>query len=161
LVNIGKKVNRDREKILSKTDIKANNILKAVETYEAENSDLSMRRAAALFHCSPASISNYINARKDVQYLLDLAVEYQKFISIEKTALKDHIHNCFQSELSLIPKLFREYANKLYRTKRDDKKIRKNWYLEFYERYINVESTYARLMAKKRISNKNTDNYIV
>jgi hypothetical protein len=64
---MGKKVNRDREKILSKADIKANNILKAVEAYEAEDSDLSMRRAAALFYYFPASISNHINARKDVQ----------------------------------------------------------------------------------------------
>jgi hypothetical protein len=92
---MGKKVNRDREKILSKIDIKANNILKAVEIYEAEDSDFSMRRAAALFYCSSASISNYINARKDVQYLLDLIVEYQKFTSIEETALKDHIYNYF------------------------------------------------------------------
>ena len=37
---MGKKVNRDREKVLSKTDIKANNILKAVEAYEAKDSNL-------------------------------------------------------------------------------------------------------------------------
>jgi hypothetical protein len=49
---MGKKINRDRERILSKADIKANNILKAVKTYEAEDSDLSIRRAAALFHYS-------------------------------------------------------------------------------------------------------------
>jgi hypothetical protein len=73
---MGKKVNRDREKILSKADIKANNILKAVKAYEAEDSNLIMRRAAALFHYSPALISNHINARKDVQYLPDLAVKY-------------------------------------------------------------------------------------
>jgi hypothetical protein len=95
LLKIGKKVNRDREKILSKADIKANNILKAVEAYEAENSNLIMRRVAALFHCFPASISNHINARKDVQYLSDLAVKYQKLIPIEEVALKDHIHDYF------------------------------------------------------------------
>jgi hypothetical protein len=92
---MGKKVNRDREKILSKTDIKANNILKAVEAYEAEDSDLLMRRAVALFYYSSASISNHINARKDVQYLPDLAVKYQKLILIEKTVLKDYIYNYF------------------------------------------------------------------
>jgi hypothetical protein len=92
---MGKKVNRDREKILSKADIKANNIFKAVEAYETEDSDLSMRRAAALFHYSPASISNHINAKKDVQYLPDLVIKYQKLISIEEIALKDHIHNYF------------------------------------------------------------------
>ena len=90
---MGKKVNRDREKILSKADIKVNNILKAVEAYE--DSDLLMQCVVVLFHCSPASISNYINARKDVQYLPDLAVEYQKLISIEEAALKDHIYDCF------------------------------------------------------------------
>jgi predicted transcriptional regulator len=126
LLKIGKKVNRDREKILSKTDIKTNNILKAVKAYETENSDLSIRRAATLFHYSSASISNYINARKDVQYLSDLAIKYQKFTPIEEAALKDHIHNFFQSELSLSPKLFRKYANKLCRAKRDFEKIRKN-----------------------------------
>jgi hypothetical protein len=89
---MGKKVNRDREKILSKADIKANNILKAVEAYEAEDSDLLMRRAAALFYYFPALISNHINARKDVQYLPDLTVKHQKLTSIEEAALKDHIH---------------------------------------------------------------------
>jgi hypothetical protein len=157
---MGKKVNRDREKILSKADIKANNIFKTVEAYEAEDSDLSIRRAAALFHYSFASISNHINARKDVQYLSDLTVEYQKFTPIEETALKNYIHNYFQSEFSLSPKLLREYANKLYKAKGDFEKIGKNWHLEFYERYINIESTYTRSIAKKRIANKNTDNYI-
>ena len=157
---MSKKVNRDREKILSKADIKANNILKAVEAYEAEDSDLSMRRAAALFHCSSASISNHINARKDVQYMPDLAVEYQKLTPIEETALKDHIHDCFQSGLSLTPKLLREYANELCRTKGDDKEVGKNWHLGFYERHTSVKSKYARSMTKERVSNEDADNYI-
>jgi hypothetical protein len=105
---MGKKVNRDREKVLSKADIKANNILKAVKAYEAEDSDLSMRRAATLFHCSTTSISNHIKKRNDVQYLPDLAVKHQKLTPIEEAALKDHIHDCFQSGLSLTPKLLRE-----------------------------------------------------
>ena len=92
---MGKKVNRDLEKILSKADIKVNNILKAVEAYETKDSDLLMWRAATLFHCSPASISNYINARKDVQYLPDLIVKHQKFIPIEEAALKNHIYDYF------------------------------------------------------------------
>ena len=48
---MGKKVNRDREKILSKADIKANNILKAVEAYEAEGTEVGFicnRRAKAV-----------------------------------------------------------------------------------------------------------------
>ncbi len=73
---MGKKLNRDREKILSKTNIKTNNIFKTVKTYKAKDSDLSIRRAATLFHYSPASISNHINARKDVQYLPDLTIKY-------------------------------------------------------------------------------------
>jgi hypothetical protein len=157
---MGKKVNRDREKILTKTDIKVNNIFKAVETYEAEDSDLSIRRAAALFHYSSASISNHINARKDVQYLLDLAVEYQKLTLIEEAVLKNYIYNYFQSEFFFSPKLFREYANELCRAKRDFEEIEKNWHLEFYERYTNVESIYIRSIAKERIINKNIDNYI-
>jgi hypothetical protein len=157
---MGKKVNRDREKILSKIDIKANNIFKAVEAYKAEDSDLLIRRAVVLFYYSFISISNYINARKDVQYLLDLIIEYQKLTLIEEVVLKNHIHNYFQLEFSLSPKLFREYANELCRAKRDFEEIEKNWHLEFYERYISVESIYIRLMAKERIVNKNTDNYI-
>jgi hypothetical protein len=66
LLKIGKKVNRDREKVLSKADIKANNILKAVKAYEAEDSDLLIRRAATLFHYSITSISNHIKERNDV-----------------------------------------------------------------------------------------------
>jgi hypothetical protein len=157
---MGKKVNRDREKILSKADIKVNNIFKAVKVYEVEDSDFSMRRAAVLFHCSPTSISNYINARKDVQYLSDLAVEYQKLTPIEEVALKDHIYDCFQLEFFLSPKLFREYANELCRAKGDFEKVGKNWHLEFYERHTNVESIYIRLMAKERVANEDIDNYI-
>jgi hypothetical protein len=157
---MGKKVNRDREKILSKTDIKVNNIFKAVEAYETEDSDLSMRRAVAFFYYSPTLISNYINARKDVQYLLDLVIKHQKLTPIEEAALKDHIHNCFQSEFSFSPKLFREYANELCRAKGDFEEVGKNWYLEFYERHINVESTYTRLMTKERFINEDIDNYI-
>jgi hypothetical protein len=73
---MGKKVNRDREKILSKADIKANNILKAVKAYETEDNDLTMRRAATLFHYFSTSISNHINAKKDVQYLPDLTIKH-------------------------------------------------------------------------------------
>ena len=124
MLKIGKKVNRYREKILLKTDIKINNIFKVVEAYE--DSGFLIRRAATLFYCSPASISNYINARKDVQYLLDLVIKYQKLTPIEEAVLKDYIYNYFQSGLSLTPKLFREYANELYRAKRDDKEIEKN-----------------------------------
>jgi hypothetical protein len=89
-----------------------------------------------------------------------MAVEHQKLTPIEEAALKDHIYDCFQLGFSLTPKLLREYVNKLCRAKRDDKEIGKNWHLEFYERYINVESIYVRLMAKERIFNKNADNYI-
>jgi hypothetical protein len=95
LLKISKKVNRDREKILLKADIKANNIFKAVEAYEAEDNDLSMRRAAAFFHYFSASISNHINAKKDVQYLLNLVVKYQKLTLIEEVALKNHIYDYF------------------------------------------------------------------
>jgi hypothetical protein len=123
---MGKKVNRDRENVLSKADIKANNILKAVETYEAEDSDLLMRRAAALFYYSTTSISNHIKERNDVQYLPDLAVKHQKLTPIEEAALKDHIHDYFQSGLSLTPQLLREYANELCRAKEDDKEVGKN-----------------------------------
>ncbi len=123
---MGKNVNRDREKILSKTNIKANNIFKAVEAYEAKDSNLLIQRAAALFHYSSTSISNHINARKDVQYLPDLTIKHQKLTPIEKATLKDHIYDYFQSGLSLTPKLFREYANELYRAKGDDKEIEKN-----------------------------------
>jgi hypothetical protein len=133
LLNIGKKINRDREKILSKIDIKINNIFKTVEIYEIEDSDLSMQRVVILFYYFPASIFNYINARKDVQYLSDLIIKYQKLTSIEKAALKDHIYDCFQLKFSFTPKLFREYVNKLYKMKGDDKEIKKNWYLEFYK----------------------------
>jgi hypothetical protein len=160
LLKIGKKVNRDCEKILSKADIKANNILKAVKAYETEDSDLSMRRAAALFHCSITSISNHIKERNDVQYLPDLTIKYQKLTPIEKAVLKDHIHDYFQSKLSLTPQLLREYANELCRAKRDDKEIGKNWHLRFYERHTSVESTYARSMAKEWVANKDADTYI-
>jgi hypothetical protein len=44
---MGKKVNRDREKVLSKADIKANNILKAVKAYEAEDSDIVTSQCGA------------------------------------------------------------------------------------------------------------------
>jgi hypothetical protein len=73
---MAKKRSQDREKILSKADIKAENIIKAIEAYEAEGSELSMRQAAALYHCSYSSIFNHLNKEKEVMYLPDLGVEF-------------------------------------------------------------------------------------
>ncbi len=158
---MGKKLNRDREKILSKTDIKTNNILKAVKIYEVEDSELLIRRAAVLFLYSPFLVFYYIKERDEVRYLLDSIIKRQKLTPIKKTILKDYIYDCFQSGLSLTLKLFREYADELCRAKGDDKEVEKNWYLGFYERYISIELLYARSIAKERVFNKNTDNYIV
>jgi hypothetical protein len=68
---MGKKINRDREKIQSKADVKADKILKAVEAYQAPDSQLSLRQAAPLFECSHFSISNHINEQKSIQYMPD------------------------------------------------------------------------------------------
>jgi hypothetical protein len=68
---MGKKINRDREKIQSKADIKADKILKTVKAYQAPDSQLSLRQAAALFECSHFSISNHINEQKSIQYMPD------------------------------------------------------------------------------------------
>jgi Tc5 transposase DNA-binding domain/helix-turn-helix, Psq domain len=160
LLDRAKKVKRDREKVLSKADIKFENILKAVEAYQAPRSELSMRQAAALFHCSHSSVSNHINETKSMQYMLDLTIEQQKLTPMEEAALKDHIHECFQSGLSLSPRLLRDYANELCRAKGDSKKVEKNWHLGFYERHTSVESTYARSMAKERVANEDADTYI-
>jgi hypothetical protein len=79
---------------------------------------------------------------------------------MEEAALKDHIHECFQSGLSLSLGLLRDYANELYRAKGDFKDVGKNWHLGFYKRHTSVESTYARLMAKERVVNEDADTYI-
>jgi hypothetical protein len=61
---MGKKINRDREKIQSKADVKVDKIFKAVKAYQAPDSQLSLRQVAALFECSHSSIFNYINEQK-------------------------------------------------------------------------------------------------
>jgi hypothetical protein len=86
-----KKRNQDREKVLLKTDIKAENIIKAVKAYEAEGFELLIRQAAAFYHYSHSLISNHLNKEKEIMYLPDLAVELQKLILVEKITLKDHI----------------------------------------------------------------------
>jgi hypothetical protein len=95
LLKMGKKINRDREKIQSKADVKADKILKAVEAYQAPDSQFLLRQAAALFECSHSLISNHINEQKSIQYLFDHAVERQKLIPVEEAALKDHIDDCY------------------------------------------------------------------
>jgi hypothetical protein len=111
------KSKRDREKIQSKADTMAENILKAVEAYQAPDGELSMRQAASLFHCSHSSISNHINEEKSMHYLPDHAVERQKLTPVEEAALKDHIDDCYQSGLPLSPRLLRDFANQLCRAK--------------------------------------------
>jgi hypothetical protein len=59
-------------------------------------------------------------------YLPNLAVELQKLILMKEVALKDHIHECAESGLSIIPRLFRDLANEFYRAKEDYKPIGKN-----------------------------------
>jgi hypothetical protein len=155
-----KKRSQDREKVLSKADIKAENIIKTVKAYEAEGSELSMRQAAALYHCSHSSISNHLNKKKEVMYLPDLAVELQKLTPIEEAALKDHIHECAESGLPITPRLLRDLANELCKAKGDYKPVGKNWHLSFYDRHTSVESKYATSMEKARLANENADTYI-
>jgi hypothetical protein len=68
---MGKKINGGREKIQSKADIKTDKILKAVKAYQAPDSQLLLRQAAALFEYSHFSISNHINEQKSIQYMPD------------------------------------------------------------------------------------------
>jgi hypothetical protein len=93
-------------------------------------------------------------------YLFDLAVKLQKLIPVEKAVLKDYIYECAESELLIIPRLFRDLANEFYRAKEDYKLVGKNWHLSFYNRYISVESKYATFMKKARLINENADIYI-
>jgi hypothetical protein len=155
-----KKRSQDREKVLLKADIKAENIIKAVKAYEAEGSELLMRQAAALYYYSHSLISNHLNKEKEVMYLPDLAVELQKLIPVEKAALKDYIHKCAESELSIIPRLFRDLVNEFCKAKEDYKLIGKNWHLSFYNRHTSVESKYAISIEKARLVNENADTYI-
>jgi hypothetical protein len=93
-------------------------------------------------------------------YLPDLGVEFQKLISVEEAALKDHIHECAESGLPIIPRLFRDLANELCRAKGDYKPVGKNWHLGFYDRHTSVESKYAISMEKARLANEDADIFI-
>jgi hypothetical protein len=93
-------------------------------------------------------------------YLPNLAVELQKLTPVEEVALKDHIYECAESGLPIIPRLFRDLANEFCRAKGDDKSVGKNWHLSFYNRYTSVESKYATFMEKARLINKDADIYI-
>jgi hypothetical protein len=119
-----------------------------------------MRQAAALYHYSHSSISNYLNKEKEVMYLPNLAVEFQKLTSVEEAALKDHIYECAELGLSIIPRLFRDLVNEFCRAKGDYKPVGKNWHLGFYDRHTSVESKYAISMEKARLVNEDADTYI-
>jgi hypothetical protein len=157
---MAKKRSQDREKVLSKADIKAENIIKAIEAYKAEGSELSMRQAADLYHYSHSSISNHLNKKKEVMYLPNLGVEFQKLIPVEEAALKDHIHKYAESGLPITPRLLRDLANELCKAKRDYKPVGKNWHLDFYNRHTSVESKYAISMKKARLANEDADIFI-
>ncbi len=90
---MGKKVNRDREKVLSKTDIKANNILKAVEAYETKNNKFLIWRVIVFFRYSPSSVAYHIKEKHKIRYLLNSTIERQKLTPIKKAVLKDYIYN--------------------------------------------------------------------
>jgi hypothetical protein len=95
-----------RKKVKSKADIKAKNIQNAVTPIRPlpPRSELSIRQAATLFHCSKSSVANHIN-EKEIQYLPDLAVDRQKLTSVEEAALKDHIDDCYKSGMPISPGL--------------------------------------------------------
>jgi hypothetical protein len=57
-------IDRTREKVKSKADIKAENIQNAVDAYQAPGNELSMRQAATLVHCSKSSVANHINEKE-------------------------------------------------------------------------------------------------
>jgi hypothetical protein len=155
-----KKRSQDREKVLSKADIKAENIIKAVKAYEAKDSEFLMRQAAALYHYSHSLISNHLNKEKEIIYLPNLGVELQKLISVEEVALKDHIHECAESGLPIIPRLFRDLVNELCKIKGDYKSVGKNWHLGFYNRHTSIELKYAISMEKARLVNEDADIFI-
>jgi Tc5 transposase DNA-binding domain len=119
-----------------------------------------MRQAAALYHCSHSSISNHLNKEKEVMYLPDLGVEFQKLTPVEEAALKDHIHECAESGLPITPRLLRDLANELCRAKEDYKPVGKNWHLGFYDRHTSIESKYAISMEKARLANEDADIFI-
>jgi hypothetical protein len=93
-------------------------------------------------------------------YLPDLGVELQKLTPVKKAALKDHIYECAESGLPIIPRFLRDLVNELCRAKGDYKPIGKNWHLSFYDRHTSIESKYATSMEKARLANEDADIYI-
>jgi hypothetical protein len=120
---------KKKEKSLSKGQEKAENIKKATKAY-INNSDLLMRDAAKIYHCSPSLISNHVKSKENstkqpIMHHADTDIDRQLLTPGEEAALKRHIYRYYGSGLALITPLFRGFANKLLKAKGSDKIVKK------------------------------------
>jgi hypothetical protein len=69
------KVKKTNTKTVKKTVKKAQNIQLAVKAYKDPTSDLSLRAATSLYHCSKDSITNYLDNTPQIKYAPNIYVE--------------------------------------------------------------------------------------
>jgi hypothetical protein len=103
-------------KAIRKSVEKAKNIQLAVQAYKDPFLGLLLRAAAFLYNCNKDSITNHLNnipETSQIRYAPNVYVERQLLNTVEKTALCNHILECYQSHLSLDVELLHYYVNEL------------------------------------------------
>jgi hypothetical protein len=93
------KIKKANPKALRKAAEKARNIQLAVEAYKDPTSGLSLRAAASLYHCNKDSITHHLNDTPEHRYAPNVYIDRQRLSPAEKTALVNHIRECYQSML--------------------------------------------------------------
>ena len=97
-----------------------------MKAYKDPTSNLLLRAAASLYHCSKDSITNHLNDTPKHEYTPDIYIEQQKLTPAEEKTLVDHIINYYKLMLPLDVELLHYYANELCRAKGDNKPVKKN-----------------------------------
>jgi hypothetical protein len=92
------KVIKANSKAIRKSVEKTKNIQLAVQAYKDPSSGLSLRAAALFYDCNKNSITNHLNDTPEIsqiRYAPDIYVERQLFNAVKKTALYNHILECY------------------------------------------------------------------
>jgi hypothetical protein len=158
------RVIKPKDEAIRKSELKAKNIQLAIKDYTNPISGLLLRAAASIHGVSKTSITNHLDKQSKIRYAPDIYVERQTLNAVKETVLCQHIRECYQSHLSFDVKLLHYYANHLLQARigplPDDKKIKGNWYLRFYQRHPFIKGMRARPFEKDRLINKDSDEFI-
>jgi hypothetical protein len=158
------RVIKPKDEAIRKSELKAKNIQLAVKDYTDLTSGLLLRAAASIHGVSKILITNHLDEQSKIRYASDVYVERQALNAAEETVLCQYIRECYQSHLSFDVELLHYYANHLLQARvglfSDDKKIRGNWHLRFYQCHPSIKGMRARPFEKDRLVNEDPNEFI-